>query len=93
MMNVRLTCLAIAAVAAGSLFSAKPALAQINCGTCMPSYEACVASGRTDCDTTYAVCLRWCPLASVSEPKPAKHSRPHEDAISKKEAHTLLAAR
>ncbi|WP_424683713.1 hypothetical protein [Frateuria sp. YIM B11624] len=91
-MNVRLTCLAMAVVAAGSLFSIKPALAQPNCNTCMPAYYACVDSGRTDCDTAYAVCLRWCPLASVSAPKPIKRSKPHESAISKKDTPALVAA-
>ena len=73
-MNVRLTCLAMAVVAAGSLFSVKPALAQPNCNTCMPAYYA------------------WCPLASVSAPKPIKRSKPHESAISKKDTPALVAA-
>lgn len=91
-MNVRLSCLAIAMAAAGSLFSAKPAAALPNCNTCMPAYYACLASGRTDCDTAYAACLRWCPLASVSAPKPIKHGKPHERAIGRKDAPTLVAA-
>lgn len=91
-MNVRLTCLAIAAVAAGSLFSAKPAIAEPNCSTCMPAYYACVASGRTDCDTTYARCLAWCPAASASTPKPIERSKPDERAIIK-ESLVLVAPR
>lgn len=39
-------------------------LAQPNCATCIPAYEACLASGATDCDDRYAVCLRYCPYPS-----------------------------
>ncbi|MCX7512971.1 hypothetical protein [Frateuria sp. STR12] len=81
-MNLRLTCSAIALAVAGSFFSASPAVAQPNCSSCVPAYEGCVASGATDCDTRYRVCLRFCPLASVSAPdKPIKQYSPHEGAI------------
>jgi hypothetical protein len=90
-MNVRLTCLALAAVAAGSLFSSRPATAQPNCPTCMAAYYACVASGKTTCDTTYATCLRYCPL-TVSTPKPTERDKPQERAIDNKGAVASIAA-
>ncbi|WP_157598924.1 MULTISPECIES: hypothetical protein [unclassified Rhodanobacter] len=89
-MNIRLTCLALAAVAAGSLFSSQPATAQPNCPTCMAAYYACVASGKTTCDTTYATCLRYCPVA-VSAPKPIKRDKSQERAIDNKGAVASLA--
>ena len=92
-MNIRLTCLAIAAVAAGSLFSAQPATAQPNCPTCLAGYYACVASGNTNCDTTYATCLRFCPVASVSAPTPAKRDKLQQRVIDNKGAVALVAAR
>ncbi|WP_426702985.1 hypothetical protein ACPPVV_08335 [Rhodanobacter sp. Col0626] len=91
-MNIRLSFLALAAVAAGSLFSAQPATAQPNCPTCMKAYYACVASGNTNCDTTYATCLRFCPLKSVSAPKPIKRDKPQEPAIDNKSAVVSIAA-
>ena len=92
-MNIRLTCLAIAAVTAGSLFSARPAIAQPNCPTCLAGYHACVASGNPNCDTTYAVCLRFCPIASVSAPTPAKRDKPKERVIDSKRTVAFIAAR
>lgn len=91
-MNIRLSFLALAIVAAGSMFSSQPATAQPNCPTCMKGYYACVASGNTNCDTTYALCLRLCPLASVSAPKPIKRDKPQERAIDNKSAAALVAA-
>jgi hypothetical protein len=92
-MNIRLTCLAIAVVTAGSLFSAQPATAQPNCPTCLAAYYACVASGKTNCDTTYATCLRFCPLTSVSAPTPAKRDKPQERVIDNKRIVALIATR
>lgn len=92
-MNVRLTCLAIVAAAAGSLFAASPAAAQPNCTTCLRAYDSCVASGRTDCDTTYAVCLRYCPAPLAATPTPARHGKPDGHAMANKEMLTLVASR
>ena len=92
-MNVRLTCLAIAVAAVGSLFGGKAAVAQPNCPTCLKAYYACEASGRTDCDTTYATCLQFCPLASVSAPTPIKQDKPQERVADNKRDVALLAAR
>lgn len=53
------TCLAISALAI-AMFPGKSE-ARPNCPTCMAGYEACLASGASNCDTRYAACLRWCP--------------------------------
>lgn len=92
-MNVRLTCLAIAAVAAGSLFAARPAIALPNCSTCLRGYDSCVASGQTDCDSRYAVCLRYCPAPLASAPSPIKRIKPFDGVVDNKGDQALVAAR
>lgn len=92
-MNGRLTCLAIAVAATGSLFAASPAMALPNCPTCLRAYNSCVASGRSDCDTTYAVCSRYCPVPLAATPTPAKHDKPHDHTMANKELTFLVASR
>lgn len=89
-MNLRLACSTLALAVAGSFFSAQPAMAIPNCNTCVPAYQACVASGATDCDTRYRVCLRYCPAALASAPDQPARQAPRKDAI---EAKDVRAAR
>jgi hypothetical protein len=67
-MNVRMTCSAVALAIAASFGMASPATAQPNCPTCLKGYQQCLASGVTTCDTTYAVCLSFCPLPLAAAP-------------------------
>lgn len=53
--------------AIASLAFSEESLAIPNCNSCVPAYQACVAAGNTDCETRYAVCLRWCPVELISE--------------------------
>jgi hypothetical protein len=66
-----------------------------NCNACVPAYRACVASGKTDCDSRYATCLAWCPEAVTSAkatallpPKPLAPISPAPDLVGK----SLLAS-
>lgn len=56
---LRVGAYAIASMAVAGSFAGR-AEAQPVCSVCYPAYESCVASGATDCDTRYAVCLRYC---------------------------------
>jgi hypothetical protein len=59
------TCIAISALAI-AMFPGKSE-ARPNCPTCLAGYEACLASGASDCDTRYAACLRWCPYPAKTD--------------------------
>lgn len=55
-----------ATVAALGMFS-HPAAARPDCNSCIPAYQECLESGEADCDSRYAVCLRFCPYPFARE--------------------------
>lgn len=91
-MDFRLNIAGIAAVALASLGLSTPASALPNCNTCVPAYQACLASGATDCDTRYAVCLRYCPAIVSASPAKAPVLPIERRTNGKQEEATLVAA-
>lgn len=91
-MDFRLNIAGIAAVALASLGLSTPARAIPNCDTCVPAYEACLASGATDCDTRYAVCLRYCPAALSASPGKTPALPTGHGTNGKQEDITLVAS-
>lgn len=88
--RISLAGLAVAAMASFGLSST--VRAQPNCNTCVPAYQACVASGATDCDTRYAVCLRYCPAFVSATPLGKPSTLPSERVSKGKQEEPRLVA-
>lgn len=91
-MDFRISMAGMAVVALASFGLSSNVRAQPNCNTCIPAYEACVASGATDCDTRYAVCLRFCPEFVSAMPAGKPTALPADRKVHGKQQETRLVA-
>lgn len=91
-MDFRINLAGLAVVALASFGLSSTARALPNCKTCVPAYEACVASGATDCDTRYAGCLRFCPVIVYATPVGKPTTLPAERPSQGKQEETRLIA-
>ncbi|MGN6739299.1 hypothetical protein [Dyella sp.] len=91
-MDFRINLAGLAVVALASFGLSTTAHALPDCNTCVPAYQACVASGATDCDTRYAVCLRYCPafVSAIPFGKPTRF--PVKNPFQGKQEGTRLIA-
>jgi hypothetical protein len=91
-MDFRMSMAGLAVVALASFGLSSAVRAQPNCNSCVPAYEACVASGATDCDTRYAVCLRFCPVLASATPAGKPAALPADRKVNGKQEETRLVA-